>query len=1004
MPMTLGHLHHIPAGRPFADDLARGILAMVDDPREMSDSIILLPNRRLSKALRTAFLRLANGGAQLLPRMMPIGDVDEDAAELIAAGWDADDKPPVIDGLERQLLLSRLVRQFLTGTELATLSPAEIMALARALGQFLDQIQTAGCHPDDLDNLTGGDHAGHWQRILNFLNIVTKGWPKVLDERQMSDPVVWRDAAIQARAETWRKTLPKGLVVIAGSTGTIPATQILMKTVMQLPRGHLVLPALDTGMSEADWDDLTRENDQDEVGQGVVSHPQYPLAQLLKSLGVSRGQVALWQGTADSPDPYNAEQTGRLALLREAMRPANQSGQWRLIPEQQIVTAQSLEGMTRVDCYDRHEEAEVIALAMREALETPGKTAMLISADQRLGQMVSGELKRWGIMVSSSAGISLAETPPAHFLQLMVEAWQADFAAVPLLAMARHRLAAAGLPRAQFRHDIRQLERLVLRGRRIDGGLDGLSEKAHRISAGLGQFVDHHLIKPMAPLTALKSRIGLTLADLANAHGQAAELFSQSPDEQLAPWQGQDGIRLGRFMHKLGLYGQDIEMDPASYPAALKVLMAGETIYPDHIDHPRLSILGTVEARMQSADLTILGGMNKGISPPEPPADPWMSNAMRLDFGLPHAHWRVGLASHDVVMAMARPEVLITQSSRDQGAPTEVSRWLRRLDAVLNVAQIPWPDATRYQAMASALHSSNAVMRPCPRPSPTPPVALRPTQFSATQLDTLLRDPYAVYAKRILNLSALPELDEPLSPADRGNVMHDALARYIRAHPQALSKEDAYEALIQAGEEAFAAYRDHPQVMMFWWPRYEMIAQVFAEKENQRQWDKARSFAEINGTLMIDINGISHRITARADRIDCFDDGALTIIDYKTGQPPTKAQVQHGRSLQLRVEALIAADGGFDDLQGLHEINAMHYWQVSGKRSLPIDVKNVTPDDSFVTETRQGIEALLTAFQQPQQGYRAEPLAREANRYSDYRHLARVAEWGTPSDEEGDCE
>jgi len=183
-----------------------------------------------------------------------------------------------------------------------------------------------------------------------------------------------------------------------------------------------------------------------------------------------------------------------------------------------------------------------------------------------------------------------------------------------------------------------------------------------------------------------------------------------------------------------------------------------------------------------------------------------------------------------------------------------------------------------------------------------------------------------------------------------------------------------------------------------------MIAQVFAEKENQRQWDKARSFAEINGTLMIDINGISHRITARADRIDSFDDGALTIIDYKTGQPPSKAQVQQGRSLQLRVEALIAADGGFDDLQGLHEINAMHYWQVSGKRSLPIDVKNVTPDDSFVTETRQGIEALLTAFQQPQQGYRAEPLAREANRYSDYRHLARVAEWGTPSDEEGDGE
>ena len=1007
--MTSGHLHHIPAGRPFADDLARGILAMVDDPRDMSDSIILLPNRRLSKALRTAFLRLADGGAQLLPRMMPIGDVDEDAGELIAAGWDADDKPPVIDGLERQLLLSRLVRKFLTGTELATLSPAEIMALARALGEFLDQIQTAGCHADDLDDLTGGDHAGHWQRILNFLHIVTKGWPQVLDERQLSDPVVWRDAAIKARAETWLKTPPKGLVVIAGSTGTIPATQILMKAVMQLPRGHLVLPALDMGMSDADWDDLTHDDLQDEVAQGVVSHPQFPLAQLLKNLGVSREEVGLWGGTADSPYDYDAEETGRLALLREAMRPANQSGQWRLIPEQQIITAQSLDGMMRVDCYDRREEAEVIALAMREALETPGKTAMLISADQRLGQMVSGELKRWGIMVSSSAGISLADTPPAHFLQLIVEAWQADFAAVPLLAMARHRLAAAGLPRSQFRQEIRQLERLVLRGKRIEGGLEGLAQKAHGISAALGQFVEDYLIKPMAPLIALKTRIGLTLADLANAHGQAAELFSQTPDEQLAPWQGQDGIRLGRFMHKLGLYGQGIEIDPASYPATLNVLMAGETLYPDHVDHPRLAILGTVEARMQSADLTILGGMNKGISPPDPPADPWMSNAMRLDFGLPHAHWRVGLASHDAVMAMARPEVLITQSIRDQGAPTEVSRWLRRLDAVLDVAQVSWPDSSRYTAMASALNQSNTVMRPCPRPEPKPPVDLRPTQFSATQLDTLLRDPYAVYAKRILNLSALPQLEEPLSPADRGNVIHDALAGYIRAHPKALPEDQAYAALIKSGKEAFAPYRNNPQVMMFWWPRYEAIAAFFAKQEKLRALDKIMSFGEIKGQMIIDINGTPHRVTARADRIDCADAGALTIIDYKTGEPPTKAQVEQGRSLQLRVEAMLAAQGGFDDLkrafgQDSFGIDAMVYWKVSGQRSKPVEVKNVTPEDYFIESTPRGITALLMAFQEPEQGYRAEPIAREANPYSDYRHLARVAEWGSLSVDEGDGE
>ncbi|NBQ84458.1 MAG: double-strand break repair protein AddB, partial [Alphaproteobacteria bacterium] len=349
---------------------------------------------------------------------------------------------------------------------------------------------------------------------------------------------------------------------------------------------------------------------------------------------------------------------------------------------------------------------------------------------------------------------------------------------------------------------------------------------------------------------------------------------------------------------------------------------------------------------------TILGGMNKGISPPDPPADPWMSNAMRLDFGLPHAHWRVGLASHDAVMAMARPEVLITQSIRDQGAPTEVSRWLRRLDAVLNVAQVSWPNSSRYTAMASALNQSNTVMRPCPRPEPKPPVDLRPTQFSATQLDTLLRDPYAVYAKRILNLSALPQLEEPLSPADRGNVIHDALAGYIRAHPKALPEDQAYAALIKSGEEAFAPYRDNPQVMMFWWPRYEAIAAFFAKQEKLRALDKIMSFGEIKGQMVLDINGTPHRVTARADRIDCADAGALTIIDYKTGEPPTKAQVEQGRSLQLRVEAMLAAQGGFDDLKRAFGkdsfgIDAMVYWKVSGQRSKPVEVRDVTPEDFF---------------------------------------------------------
>ena len=1021
MPATHhGKIHHIPAGRPFADDLARGIMAMVKDPSDMSDSIILLPNRRLSKALRTAFLRMADGKAQLLPRMMPIGDIDEDAAELIAAGWDADDKPPIINGLERQLILSRLVRQFLTGTDLANLSEAEMMALARALGQFLDQMQTADCDPAKLQDLTEGDHAGHWQRILNFLNIVTQAWPDILAEKSLSDPVIWRNAAIQARAEAWVKSPPKGLVVIAGSTGSVPSTQILMKAVLQLPRGHLVLPGLDLDMPEDDWRILTttpeaqnkntQSPDIQDFDLGLVAHPQYPLAQLLDVLDIPRADISLWQGVNLSPDRYDAQASGRLALLREALRPAQQSGQWRLIPERQDIKPTSLDGMMRVDCYDRRQEAEVIALAMRETLEIPSKTALLITSDQTLAQMVSGELKRWGITVSSSAGQSLKQTPPAQFMQLIIDAWQSDFAVVPLLAMARHRLASGGLEKSAFRQEIRTLERLVLRGEKIDSGLQAIAQKAHATSASLGRFVDQYLIKPMMPLMALQGRVNLTLADFADAHGRAAELFAMSPDAAMRdPWQGQDGTRLAKFMHQLSLYGGATSLDASAYASVLNVLMENEVIYPDHLDHPRLSILGTVEARMQSADLTILGGMNEGISPPETPADPWMSNAMRVEFGLPHAHWRIGHAAHDAVMAMARPNVLITQSSRDQGAPTEVSRWLRRLDAVLDVAQLNWPDPHHLLDLADALTPKRMTVNPCKQPEPKPAVADRPTRFSATQLDTLLRDPYALYAKRILGLKALDALEDPLGAADRGNVIHLALAQYIDAHPQGLPEDKAYDALIKAGEAAFKPYRDNLQVMAFWWPRYEEIAGFIAAQETTALALNPRRYAEIDGQITLTINGIDHLITARADRIDCYDDGHIEIIDYKTGIAPSKKAVENGRALQMRVEALIAADGGFNDLNLDNHSNAntgsinLSYWKLSGKQNDAGKITNVTPKvDGYIEDTRQGLSHLLAMFQNPSQGYRAEPLPSEANPYSDYRHLARVAEWGVLSDDGGD--
>ena len=983
----MGQLHHIPAGRPFASDLASGIRGLVTSPEDLADAIILLPSRRLAQALRVAFLRDGGGRAELLPTMAPIGDLEEDAAELAIAGWDRDDLPPVIPSLERKLMLARKLAD-------PSRSMTETLSLAGALSDFLDQAQTAGCDMSRLADLVQeADLASHWQKLLSLLGLLMQWWPLELQRIGKSDPVLWRDAAIRARAEAWGDQPPKGLVIIAGSTGSLPATRVLMQSVLQLERGHIVLPGLDSGMPDDDWGGLTGGKDET-----AICHPQYQLAQLLDAIGISHDAIPPWPASVrDGPD------TGvkpRLDLLREVFRPASQTGEWQKIPDRGVISRKGLSGMALLDCYDHREEAEVIALAMREALETPGRTAALVTADRVLARMVSGELSRWGVLVDDSAGTSLADTGAAQFLRLILDAWMEGFSPRPLLALLQHPLAASGMAKPDFRQKVRQIDRLLLRGPRPEGGLDGLLEKAKALDGDLARFVRMHVIDPLRPLTELEDHetIGLApigLARCADALGKSAENLAALPDNPLAAWQGQSGMRVARFLQHLATGGDaaGVEVTLAEMPAAITALMRGETIYPDRIDHPRLAIMGMVEARMHTADLMIMGGMNEGTSPPHAPGDPWMSNAMRVEFGLPPAHWRVGPAAHDAYMVMAMPDVLITRSARLDGAPTEMSRWLRRLDAVLDVARLDRPDAARYQRIARTMNAATGPVCPAPCPEPVLDQATRPRRFSATELDTLQKDPYAIYARKVLGLKALDPLDQPPSAADRGSFIHDALKVFTQRFPDGPMPENALRQLLADGRDELEKLPRNPWVEKFWWPQFEAIARWFVAMEKSREDGIIERHAEIRGEMELPGLTAPYTLTARADRIDVLPGGYARIIDYKTGLVPGRSAVNGGRALQLIVEAVLAQGGHFNGIDDALNIAALEYWKLTGKDREPGKPEDRTPDQAMLADAGDGLTRLLHQFDQDTEPYPPEPFASEANPYSDYRHLARVGEW-----------
>ncbi|HYC03356.1 MAG TPA: double-strand break repair protein AddB [Azospirillaceae bacterium] len=981
-------VHTIPPGMPFVDALAAGIRAEIgDDPLALSQATILLPTARAVRSLREAFLRQSEGRPVLLPRLTALGDVDADEVALslegLPAGGAALDEAPAIGSLRRQLLLTRLVKRV---PNLAA-TTAQAARLARELGKLLDEIQTERLDPAALKALAPEDHAEHWQLTLDFLKILTEAWPAVLADEEAVDPALERDRRLTSLARAWEANPPSGPVIAAGSTGSIPATADLLKVVSRLPRGAVVLPGLDAEMDEVAWAGLDE------------GHPQFGLSRLLEHLEISRAEVRPWPVP---PDLKPRSHPARARLIAEALRPADTTEAWR---ELQAVDAAALTGLRRLDAPTPQEEAGAIALLMREALEVPERTAALVTPDRGLARRVAMELRRWGVEVDDSAGRPLTETPVGSYLRLLAD-WAAAPAPLSLLSLAKHPLSSGGLPTAEFRRLVRDLERAALRGPRPAEGFEGLrsalrAAEDRRFDREDGRekllaFVDR-LQGVLGPLADAMAGPALPLSDWLRLHVAAAETLAMtdivSGDGRL--WRGDDGEAAARFIDELRDAGHDFPaLAGPDYAAVLEALMAAKAVRPRYGLHPRLHILGLLEARLQQFDLMILGGLNETTWPPQPGVDPWMSRPMRKQFGLPSPERQLGQTAHDFAQAAGAAEVVLSRAERVEGTPTVPSRWLLRLDTVLRRVGRP-DDLTRSMGellgWQAALDRPDQV-RPCEAPAPTPPVAARPRRLSVTQIETWMRDPYAVYARHVLRLSKLDPLDEDPGAADKGEFIHRALELFIEAHPGNLPG-DALERLLAIGRETFAPLIDRPGVHAFWWPRFEKIAAWFIAQERER---RAAGYApldtETTGTLEIQAPGGTFLLTAKADRIDRAADGGLVLIDYKTGEPPSTKQVELGFAPQLPLEAAIALAGGFPGISA-ERVAELSFWRLTGGEPAGEEKPVKGDPGKLAEEARAGLEALVAAFDDPATPYRSQPRPGWAPRYTDYAHLARVQEW-----------
>jgi len=1035
----------IPPSAPFLRTL---ITALVDGelvpgfeartgPERLAEATLYLPTRRAGRMARDIFLEVLRRDAAILPRIVALGEIDEDelafAGEADPLGGAAElDLPPPLGELERRLALAQLVaawaKQLKPGdpaaAPLVVGGPASTIALATDLARLIDDMATRGVDWTALDGLVPDALDQYWQLSLDFLKIARQWWPAFLQERGRIEPALRRDQLIAAEAARLAAQ-PRGPVIAAGSTGSMPATARFLAAIGQLPQGAVVLPGLDTDLDDEAW--ALIGGSEGARGQMLAppssNHPQFALhALLLHHLKIERRDVL----PLGEPAPH-----GRELLASEALRPSTATARWHQRLQQPEVDARIGSGMQTlaVIAADNSEmEALSIAVALREAASL-NRSAALVTPDRALARRVMAALARWNLPFDDSGGDALVDTPVGIFARLAAEAATAGLEPATLLALLKHPLLRLGEGPGAWQCAIETLELAVLRGTRPPAMSSGLAEEFSRFRDELGKLkrgeasllhraepraqlrddaLDQaerlitRLAAALAPLETLSTTQPQDLAEFARRHREALAALSSDADGIAMAFDGPQGSALASAFDDMPKES-NVAALPRDYPDVFETAFADRIVRRPEAVGARLRIFGPLEARLTHCDRLILGGLVEGIWPPAPRIDPWLSRPMRHQLGLDLPERRIGLSAHDFAQLLGHDEVILTHAAKVGGSPAVASRFLHRLEAV--AGETRWTDAIArgqtYLDYAHALDRPDKV-EPIAQPQPRPPRAARPLRLSVTAIEDWLRDPYTIYARHILKLIPLDPVDMPLSAADRGSAIHAAIGEFTDTYATSLPQDSA--GLLRAiGERHFAPLMQRPEAAALWWPRFLRIADWFANWETERRLNVSSVITEQSGRLTMALDHDRHFVlSARADRIERRTDRTFALLDYKTGNPPSAKQVRMGLSPQLTLEAAILRAGGFEGIAAGASVSELVYVKLSGNnppgneyvlelkrdRSEPVQ----SPDDAAI-EARAKLETLIRRFEDEAQPYTSLVLPMWSTRYGSYDDLARIKEW-----------
>jgi len=953
-------LFGLPPGADFARELVAGVCQRMRGrpPEDMASVTLYLNTGRMMRRVRACF---DDHGPMILPRLRLVTDLGRDPL----AGL-----PPAVSRLRRRLELSQLVAA-LAAREPGFAPGTAIHDLSDSLARLLAEMQDEGVDPSALSPALAEDHAEHWDRSLRFLRLIGEFY----DHASAPDPESRQRRAIEALARRWAEKPPAGPVIAAGSTGSRGSTALLLRAIARLPQGAVVLPGFDFDMSVGAWESLCSGPTPQE------DHPQYRFAALARDLGVPVSGIVPW-ARETAPDP------ARNRLVSLSLRPAPVTDRWMAEGAALGDLVAAASHMSLIEAPNPRAEATAIALVLRKAAED-GCRAALVTPDRMLTRQVTAALDRWRIVPDDSAGRPLDMSAPGRLLRQVCDIFRDRVALDGLLALLKHPLVASGADRADHLRFTRELELSLRRhGPAFPAPADLLAWAGARSLPGLGEWAAWlagcltGLSPEDRPLLVWIDTIQVT-----------AERLATGPSGQPAGhlWDDEAGAKALAVVEELRRNAPFGGIQSAAqFSDLLGALLAEGKVLKSAEVHPGIAIWGTLEARVMGASLVILAGLNEGVWPGSPPPDPWLSRQMRLRAGLRLPERQIGLSAHDYQQAAGAPEVILSRARRDAEAETVPSRWLARLTNLM--AGLPaqnGPDAlAAMRARGDAWLSLAAAVEepgqtpPAARPAPRPPLAARPKELAVTGIRTLIRDPYAIYARYILRLYPLNPLRADADARLRGDALHKIVARFVEAEPDG---RPALDRLVVLADETLQATVPWPAARRLWRARLLRIAPAFLAGEARRAERGSPAVIETKGGM--ELEGLGFRLTARPDRIDRLHDGRVHVYDYKSGKPPSKDQ-QRAFDKQLLLEAVMAEQGAFREI-GPSTVEGVTYIQLGGEGKEQETLLGPETTAEVHSELRQ----LIAAYGRRSQGYLSRRAVFEARIEGDYDHLARYGEW-----------